>query len=174
MRTLLIVLLAAIQFRASGQTENFPVNWTGTWKGELQWFKTGNAAPQKVKMELTIAAGDSAGTYNWHIQYGEAGADSRPYLLKPVDTEKGHWVVDERNGIILDQFWVGNRLCGAFTVQNNTIHNSYRMEEGKLIVEFYSLPAKPLQTTGLGTEESPKVDSYRVSSFQKAILERVK
>jgi hypothetical protein len=174
MRTLVILLLTAFQFQASGQAGNFPRDWLGTWKGQLQWFKTGTAKPQQVQMELRIAAGDSAGTYHWHLQYGAAGADSRPYLLKPVDAEKGHWVIDERNGIVLDQFWVGNRLCGAFTVQNNTIINSYQVEDGKLQVEFYSLPAKPLQSSGLGTDDSPKVDSYRVGSYQKALLERVK
>jgi len=39
-------------------------------------------------------------------------------------------------------------------------------------VEFFSIGAKPIATTGHGTEESPAVDSYRVGSYQKAVLRR--
>jgi hypothetical protein len=46
------------------------------------------------------------------------------------------------------------------------------MEKNKLIVEFYNVSAKPVATTGKGTEDSPKVDSYKVGSYQKAILTR--
>lgn len=170
-------LLAALLLLFSGilfaQDAPFPQNWVGHWKGELHWFKTGKTEPQKVNMELRIQAGDSAGTYTWQIIYGSASADNRPYLLKPKDPAAGHWVIDERNGIQLDQFWVGQKFCGAFTVQNSTIVNNYWMEEGMLMVEFFSIGAKPLLTTGDGTAESPKVDSYRVGSYQKAVLRKM-
>jgi hypothetical protein len=125
-------------------------------------------------MELRIQKGDSAGNYTWHIIYGSAAEDSRPYLLKAKDAAKGHWVIDELNGIVLDQFLVGNKFCGAFTVQNSTIVNNYWMENGKMMIEFYSLAAKPINTTGNGTDESPSVDSYRVGSYQKAVLNRLR
>lgn len=166
---LLLMIISLLTFSQS----IFPESWTGNWKGELLWFKTGIKDPQKVNMELRIQRGNSAGNYTWHIIYGSPSEDSRPYVLKPKDAAKGHWVIDELNGIVLDQFWVGNKFCGAFTVQNSTIINNYWLENGKLMIEFYTLAAKPLITTGLGTEESPKVDSYRVGGYQKAILSRI-
>lgn len=166
-----LFLFFCLQLKA--QNNNFPAGWVGHWKGELQWFKTGKAEPQKVNMELHIQPGDSTNSYTWQIIYGSATEDNRPYILKPKDPATGHWQIDERNGIILDQFWVGNRFCGAFTVQNNTIINNYQLVDGKLEVEFYSMGAKPLVTTGNGTEDSPKVDSYRIGSFQKAVLTKV-
>jgi hypothetical protein len=173
MRVSFLVLLLLVTRSVSFAQSAFPENWTGNWKGELQWYKTGETEPQKVNMELRIQKGDSAGNYTWHIIYGSAAEDSRPYLLKAKDAAKGHWVIDELNGIVLDQFLVGNKFCGAFTVQNSTIVNNYWVEDDKLMIEFYSLGAKPLVTTGLGTEESPKVDSYRVGGYQKAILSRI-
>lgn len=171
-------LLAALFLLFSGllyaQDAPFPKSWVGHWKGELQWFKSGKTEPQKVNMELRIQPGDSTGTYTWQIIYGSTTEDNRPYLLKPKDPAAGHWVIDERNGIVLDQFWVGQKFCGAFTVQNSTIVNNYWMEEGMLMVEFFSIGAKPLVTTGDGTAESPKVDSYRVGSYQKAVLRKIK
>lgn len=159
---------------AVSQAPEFPLSWVGNWKGELQWYRTGKPEPQKVNMELRIQPGDSSGHYTWGIIYGSASADNRPYILKPKDSTAGHWVIDERNGIVLDQFWVGNTFSGAFTVQKNTIVNSYRMDNDQLIIEFYSISAQPLTVTGNNTEDSPRVDSYRVGSYQKAILTRVK
>ena len=176
MKNLLVtaLLLFLLAVSATSQSPAFPASWVGNWKGELQWFKTGKPEPQKVNMELRIQPGDSSGHYTWGIIYGSASADSRPYILKPKDIAAGHWVIDERNGIVLDQFRVGNTFSGAFTVQNNTIVNSYRIDNDQLIVEFYSISAQPLTVTGNNTEDSPRVDSYRVGSYQKAILTRVK
>lgn len=158
-------------FVATAQA-SFPKDFTGHWEGELQWFQTGKPLPQKVKMQLIIRPADSAGTYTWQIVYGDAGQDNRPYLLKPVDTAKGHWQVDERNGIVLDQYWVGNRFTSAFTVQNTTIVDSYWREGDNLIAEFQGLTAKPVAITGEGTEDSPTVQSYGTKSYQRAMMKR--
>lgn len=170
MRILILSLTLGISFFARSQPNSFPQSWVGNWKGELEWYKTGKAERQKVIMELKIQPGDSAGNFTWQIIYGSVSEDNRPYLLKTKDASKGHWVIDELNGILLDQFWVGNKFCGAFTVMGNTIVNNYRMENGQLVAEFFSFGAKPITTSGKGTEESPSVDSYRMGSYQKAIL----
>jgi hypothetical protein len=153
---------------------SFPQSFIGHWEGTLLWYKTGSKEPQKVKMQLIIKPADSVNTYTWQIIYGDKGEDNRPYILKPVDTAKGHWQIDERNGIILDQYFIGDRFTSAFTVQNSTIVDSYWREEENLIAEFYSIGAKSINTTGDGTNESPKVDSYAIKSYQKAIMKKKK
>ena len=149
---------------------DFPESFIGHWQGDLLWYKTGKSEPRKVKMQLIILPTDTANVYTWQIIYGEKGEDNRPYLLKPVDTSKGHWQVDERNGIVLDQYLVGKRFTSAFTVQTTTIVDSYWRDGENLVAEFYSLTAKPVATTGNGTEESPKVDSYAAKGYQRALL----
>ena len=165
---LCILTAGSISF---GQYE-FPQTWVGDWKGELLWYKGNKKEPQKVTMELRIHPSDSAGQYSWQIIYGAVTTDNRPYTLMIKDTSKGHWVIDEHNGILLDQFRVGNKLCGAFTVGASTIVNNYWLEDGKLMAEFYSFSAKPIAATGNGTDESPTVDTYKVNSYQKAVLLR--
>lgn len=149
----------------------FPESFTGHWQGDLYWYQAGKKDPQKVKMQLIIRPTDTAAVYTWQIIYGDKGEDNRPYLLKPVDTANGHWQIDEQNGIVLDQYFIGNRFTSAFTVQTTTIVDSYWREGKNLAAEFYSLTAKPVATTGQGTEESPKVDSYGTKGYQKAILQ---
>ena len=123
-------------------------------------------------MELNIQPTDSTYQFSWQLVYGSATEDNRPYTLIAKDTSKGHWAIDEKNGIVLDQYWIAGRLSGAFTVQNSTIINHYWMQDDRLHVEFCSIAAKPVATTGKGDKESPLVDSYLVKSYQKAILQR--
>jgi hypothetical protein len=105
-------------------------SFLGHWEGALYWYQTGKPQPQKIKMQLIVQPTDTANVYTWQIIYGEKGQDNRPYLLKPVNTAKGHWQIDERNGIVIDQYFTGNRFTSAFTVQSTTIVDSY-WREGK-------------------------------------------
>jgi hypothetical protein len=166
-----LVFFTALYIHTAAQQKKFPESWTGNWSGELQWFKTGVDVPQKVKMELRIQPADS-NKYTWHLIYGSQAADSRPYFLVPKDTAGIHWVVDENDGILLDQYWVDNKLCGAFTVVNSTIINKYWIEDETLVIEFLTIGAKPVATTGKGNEDAPFVDSYKVSGYQLARLKR--
>jgi hypothetical protein len=150
----------------------FPVCFVGHWKGQLQWLVAGKPA-QTFTMQLKVQPTDSAGTYTWQIIYGEQGQDNRPYLLKPVDMAKGHWVIDERNGIVLDSYLHGQALQGVFTVQGNTILSNYRLENGKLQVEFFTLKLGDKKTSGQGTAEVPQVENYRVASYQWGELVKV-
>lgn len=150
---------------------DFPALMVGNWKGTMQWSQPGKGQPQQVPMELRIQPQkDSIGQYSWHLIYGKGQEDSRPYVLKPVDAAKGHWIVDEGNGILLDQFWLGGKLSGSFSVQKTTILNSYWIEKGQLHIEFFSLSTDAISTSGEGTEESPRVLSYGLRGYQKAIL----
>ena len=171
MRIFLFIMVNIISISAKSQSGSFPQSWTGNWKGELLWYKGTAKEPQKVMMELRIHPADS-NRFSWQIIYGSETVDNRPYTLIAKDTSKGHWLIDENNGIVLDQFWIANKFCGAFTVQNATIVNNYWIEKDKLFAEFYSLSAKPIATTGKGTEESPSADSYKIGTYQIATLSR--
>lgn len=166
------VFLLVLPFAAFAQNNDFPRQWLGKWKGELLWYAGNASEPKKVAMELHIHPTDSNHIYNWQIIYGSPSTDSRPYTLIARDTAKGHWVIDEHNGIVLDQYWVAGKLCGVFSVQQATILNSYWLQDGKLHVEFYNSGLKPVSSSGKGTEDSPTVNSYQVRSYQKAVLQR--
>jgi hypothetical protein len=154
--------------------QSFPQSFVGHWEGDLVWYQTGKKSPQKVRMQLIVQPADTAGQYSWQLIYGEKSQDIRPYLLKPGDRSKDHWIVDERNGIVLDQYLVGDKFTCAFTVQASTILASYWLEKKKLHVEFYGISSKPLNTTGGTSAEIPPVASYAMKSYQKAVLKRRK
>jgi hypothetical protein len=159
-------------FFALGQKASV-ASFVGHWSGTLYWHQTGKGEPQKVKMQLIVRPTDTANVYTWQIIYGDKGQDNRPYLLRPVDTAKGHWQIDERNGIVIDQYFTGGRFASAFTVQTTTIMDAYWREGKNLVAEFYALSAAPVSTTGLGTDESPAVKSFSLKSYQRAVLKPV-
>lgn len=168
------LLLSLLFFSIAGfsQSISFPDDFVGDWKGELLWYAGPGKEPRKVAMELRVHRTDSTHKFTWQQVYGAASEDNRPYTLIAKDTAKGHWVIDENNGIVLDQFWMAGRFFGAFTVKSSTILNSYWIENGKMHIEFYTTSAKAIATTGKGDDETPAVDSYQVKGYQKAVLTR--
>ena len=151
----------------------FPQSFIGFWKGQLQWMVAGKPT-QQFNMQLIIQPLDSAGLYTWQIIYGDSTIDNRPYILKPVDAAKGNWIIDEKNGIVLNSYVHGNAIHGAFTVQGKTIVDNYRVEKDQLFVEFFSFNLKDKKRSGKGTESTPFVDSYKMGSYQMGILVKAK
>lgn len=172
MKSLLILVFLLIA--SIVQAQSFPYTFMGHWKGELLWYQQGKKAPQRQAMQLIIQPTDTANNFTWQLRYGNKNEDTRPYLLKPIDTAKGHWVIDEQNGILLDQYLIGPKLCGGFTVSGTTLTNCYWIERNKLVIEFLSLSAKDKTTSGGRGRDIPYVDSYPVKAYQKAILTKVK
>jgi hypothetical protein len=161
-----------IKIKKPASTE-FPASFVGHWKGTLEWFPAGAKEPRKVVMHLRVyPRRDSSGQYTWNMIYGDQSKDNHPYLLKPIDTTQGHWVIDEVNGIVVDQYWTGGKFCSAYTVQQVTLANNYWIEKGDLVAEFISYNTKPISKTGMGTEDVPYVYSYEIRSYQKAVLKK--
>lgn len=171
--TLRSTLLAAFLLVAGAlAAQQFPQSFTGHWKGELQWYRQGTPEPKKVLMQLIIQPTDTAGQYTWQLVYGEGSTDNRPYVLKAVDSTLGHWVVDERNSILLHHYFAGGQLSCAFTVSGNTIVTNYKVSGAVMEVEFRSFGTKPVATTGGTGPDIPPVDSYNIRSYQRAILHK--
>jgi hypothetical protein len=181
-RYLILHILLAFSLSLPAQTGStpavdcqspFPGCFVGNWAGKLQWMVAGKPA-QSFTMQLRIQPADTPGHYTWQIIYGDNNKDNRPYILKPVDTAKGHWVVDEGDGIVLDSYVHGNSIHGAFTVKGNTIVDNYSIINGQMHVEFLSIRLEEKNRSGKGTEATPFVDSYKISSYQSGILMKVK
>lgn len=170
---LLAIGSKAFMSKAQGQqVVSFPYDFTGHWKGTLHWYPAGKPV-QSVEMRLLIQPSDSAGCYQWKLVYGSEGRDSRPYLLRPVDTTIGHWLIDERNGILLDGYWRGYRFTNVFSVQGNVVLAVYWLEDGHIQVEMITYASQSIRNSGDKGPEIPPVSSYPVRSYQRATLQRM-
>lgn len=141
----------------------------GNWQGSLEIFQPGGARPMEVLMKLNIAPLQGAEGFSYQIIY--PGQPPRNYKLLPVDAEKGHWQIDEQNGIKLDTFWNGYGFSSSFTVAGNILVTNERRIGEKLVWEFLSFDSKTMTSTG-GTDSSPAVTTQRLLVSQRAEMSR--
>lgn len=168
---LLFCFILFSNLHSKAQGKNDIAGFVGNWKGTLEWTRPGKS-PQTFRMTLQVGKTDSVNQYSWTIIYGDSAKDIRPYTLKLVNPSTGHWVIDENNGIVLDNYLLSNCITGSFTVLENTITNLYCLENGKLKVTFISERLTDKTSSGKGNNDSPFVDSYRITGLQQGVLER--
>ncbi|RMG22153.1 MAG: hypothetical protein D6730_17060 [Bacteroidetes bacterium] len=152
---------------------SFPSDWEGQWQGTLHIFKAGADTAQQVAMALRLFPLDSTGHWQWHIIYGSGKARTvREYELVVQDSLKGHYLIDEKNGILLDSYLLGNSFCSLFEVGSSSLLVTYRLEGETLIFEVVAGKSEPLRQSG-GEGDIPPVQSYELSVKQCARLQRV-
>lgn len=152
--------------------ENFPKDWIGNYKGNLQIYSVDSIA-MNLEMKLNIAKKTDS-IYNWTIIYDFKGKeDIRAYELNIIDTKKGHYLIDEKNTIKIDAFYRNKIFTSFFKVMNSYIVATYTKDNDNIVFEIISATDKNTTTTGNSTfkgEEIPEVITYFVNGRQKGVL----
>lgn len=176
------LILSGIFVRAHGQVADkmpvFPDDWLGVWQGELHIYR-GQEVVQTVPMRVDNLPTATEDVYIWALTYGEDTiAGKRDYVLRPVDKAKGLWETDEQNTIKLDGRVVGNTYVSVFSVEKNTLMSRMSIEEtGKMVFEIVVYEKDPSRVTGNSVsdgEKIPEVQSYKITGYQKAILQKIR
>ncbi len=141
----------------------------GSWKGSLIINRPDRAKPTEVEMRLNIVPLTGVKGYHYQLVYPKQAP--RNYKLLPVDEEKGHWQIDEQNGIKLDAFWTGSGFTSCFSVGGNLLISSEKLEGKRLIWTCEIFEEKILANTG-GINGGPAVLTRRLISTQKAEMTR--
>ena len=170
--------LAIGQNSTSVQLKTFPDEWLGVWEGTLHIYNHQNIL-QSIPMSLENLRTDSADIFQWVIIYGEDKIKGkRDYILKTKNKSKGHYVVDEKNGILLDAYVMENKLISHFEVMGNQLTSIYERTGDSLIFEIIVNSSTPIQITGNvkaeGEETIPEVKSFPITGYQKAVLKKVR
>ena len=157
-------------------TCTFPDDWVGTYEGQLDIYKEAEITMSvPVKMNNHYLWID---TLAWTIQYGDQGVrDYRLYQQKP--TSKGHYIIDEQNGILLDLYTNGCKAMTHFEVMGNVINTSYTADpiEKTIDFEIFFYPSNLYRKTGgvvFGQDTIPDVKSFPIGTYQKALLRQKK
>jgi hypothetical protein len=158
-------------FATSSAQNSDPLQaWLGIWKGKLQIFAP-EGKKQEIPMELHILSTDTIGRYTWKIVYDKS---DRNYTLIAKDAAKGLYVIDENNGIILENQLFDNTFFSGFEVMENLLACSYRLEGKQLIFEIFSMNKKKVQKTGnIPDKEIPEVLAFPSQVMQRAVLSQV-
>ena len=170
MRILFLFIAFGFSILSSAQI-NFPNNYLGTWKGNLKMEPSGMEIPMTLQLgpELTK---DSI--YKYVITYiSPAKNDVREYELHVKDKKQGLFYIDEKNGIILEEKLLGNKLTSIFSVSGSFLQITLELLNDEIVFEVYSWPSQVAKNTVSKEEgETYMVDSYRLNAYQKAILKK--
>ncbi|MEM9544536.1 MAG: hypothetical protein AAGA77_01115 [Bacteroidota bacterium] len=157
------------------KTFAFPEDWLGDWSGELEIYDV-TGPKQTVPMSLQISNTDTSGVYNWVLVYGKDSlADKRNYVLKEIDKSKGHYMIDEKNGILLDSYFINDELSSIFAVMGNTLVCSYRRKGQELIFSIKMYTSEKIRVSGdtlIAEQKIPEVKSYQHRINQEARLQK--
>lgn len=138
-----------------------PEKWLGTWRGPLSLRPPVAGFPATSPMELRISA-LGAGRWGWVIAY--SGQPERVYELRATTTT-GAFVLDEKNGIFLDEVFEGEELLCAFEVDSRLLLTRYTHLGEAVRYET--------RTFKKGEPGPNKVASRKATGFQSALLKRV-
>ncbi|MBW4596058.1 MAG: hypothetical protein KME46_24940 [Brasilonema angustatum HA4187-MV1] len=130
---------------------------------------------QSVPMTLRIQPISNNPTrYSWQITYG-TGAKKlvRNYELVVKDQGAGHFVIDEKDGTLIDAWWFGDRLYSQFRVKNRLLNTQYERQSNRL---HYELVTYQSVSSAQAENDQQKVpfESYQLQVVQSAELSPVK
>lgn len=173
-----ITLLATFLFLFSCSSNNkeeifsnlensvFPDSWTGEYEGNLYINKNGLAMDTNV-MKLKVHRIDINRTA-FHIKY-QSDSNWREYEIKPGKTNS-HWIMDEKNSILLDHYFQNNEFSSVFSVNESMLKANYRKQGDTITSTITTYPLQYVKETG---DSVPYIiKSYKEQLVQRAVLIR--
>lgn len=165
---IVFILYSLFTFSQSDSLQ-FPQDYFGIYKGDLKIYNAKDE--QTIKMEFHLNKTNTIGKYQYMLVYIMNGnRQERNYTLIEKDIEKGQFVVDENNGILLDAKLVGHTLYFMFEVQGNILTTTERFYNNAMDFEITFTEKSNQVESGTSGEEATKVISYPISVVQKAHL----
>lgn len=166
----------------------FPEDWVGHWRGEARAGGPGTRPAASFVMELIVQPMEQktpsdARRWTWTIVYdGSQGRQERAYVLIEKDRERGQYVIDEGNSIVLDAVFLQGGLYSHFALEQVELSSAYRLmnfgaADERLMLEILThRPGAGTKTGGgviEGTQQRvPEVTTFGLISLQRAEMTR--
>jgi len=169
---LFALALALVPVDAAANT-GLPVEWHGRWNGTLKITPV-EEKEQETPMELTIKPLKDSKNLRWRIIYGDVKkAPVRDYELQPQD-KANHFIIDEKNGILIDAWLTGGVLHSQFDVDGSMIAVRYERAGDILRFSLTATSTKEPRVSKLTGKDDFRVKAYKVQSFHAAELRKAK
>lgn len=172
----------------SAATAKFPEDWIGHWRGEASAGGPGNRPAANFIMELIVEpierkSPSDEPRWTWTIVYdGAQGRQERAYVLIEKDRQRGRYVIDEGNSIVLDAVHLQGGLYSHFALDQVELSSAYRLvnfasSDERLTLEILTHQPGAGTKTGGGTFEGtdqrvPEVTTFAPISLQRAEMKR--
>lgn len=174
----LMFVLSENSFSQSTKNEDsFPGDWLGTYKGKMYIINRKKGLVDSLDLKFDLLP-DSINRWIYRMTYkGEKFREiiKDYYLLKPDSLDAGSYLLDEKDGIIIEQTLLANTFYSNFSVAGNYLSSSLRKIGNTIYFEVIS--AKKKEHLSTKNEAKPGQIVFEVKSFppnatQKAILKK--
>lgn len=152
----------------------FPEDWLGTYSGSLQAYRAGsnqNMYPSEVI--LNIAATTDSNRWEWssvYIMDGREPIEKKYYIIQPDTLGPTQYIMDEDNGIFIDQHLYGNTFTGAYTVNGQFFTVTYTKIKDELLYELNVYNSSP--TASVEIEEGFEVGRIQMTTVQRVYFKK--
>lgn len=134
----------------------------GKWEGIMKIYKKGQLK-DSVRIQLTVAETPDPKVWVWKTEYLSAQHPAvKDYKLKLIDESKGHYAIDEGEGIALPHYRFDNKLFSIFETEGITLTSTYELKGEELIFEVTSGKKGNANT----------ITTFSTEHLQKALLKR--
>lgn len=169
----------------SNKKYTFPDDWYGTYMGTMNWY-IGSEKRAEIPIKIEILESNDSNTIIWRTTYDSTklfpAKNIKDYKIVRKDSlQKGHFLMDEQNGIYLDMRLIDNTLYSCFDVVNEAKNQTSRLislerllHKNVLYHEVISYSEPDKKTGNEGESKGFTVKSTEKISTQKATLRRTK
>lgn len=152
---------------------SFPNVWVGDWQGELKIYNQ-SGFQKMIPMELHIHPTESPFRYTWNIVYDTS---ARNYELVIRDPLKKIFSIDEKNGIDIMSYQLGNHFISRFEVDGTLLECEYTLKDiDEMTFSIHAGDDDHHYTSGniqSQNDSVPLVHIYSINALQYATLKRI-
>lgn len=153
--------------------KKFPEDFLGTYVGKL--LITNSTNTQEIDMQFHLLPTDTLTKFKYTLVYkSDKINQEKNYFLIEKDKSKGHYIIDENNGIILNATYANNALYTIFEVQGGLLITTKHFYENYMDFEIMYAQKNKADKSGNIPPDIPEVVSYPIQSVQKARLYKTK
>ncbi|MDG1330771.1 MAG: hypothetical protein P8P74_00460 [Crocinitomicaceae bacterium] len=147
-------------------------DWEGVYEGEMIIGNTVRPNDSvKVSFELTPLEVDSTWTYRMTYHSDKFGKIVKDYQLTRVGDSKTDFLLDEKDGIIIEMSLMNNCFYSMFEVMDNLYSTSLRKSGDKLHFDLFSSNMKEGKITK--NEADKPDDIFEVASYKPGLHQTI-
>lgn len=167
---LIFALFFVFHSSAYSQTE-LPEAWNGSWKGmtNLVW-ESGKIEPAEVQVQISSKPDSKIKLWKLVYKFPDR-TETRDYELKPADDNSNHFILDEKNGFLIDTYLSNKVLYNQFTINGNLITTRFELQDKMILIELTMFDIRNPRLTKL-TGGQFEVSSFTLKYTQKGSLTR--
>jgi hypothetical protein len=128
---------------AQNQSEknSFPQSWLGNYKGKMYIVSAERGMIDSVDVDFLFMETDIKNRWTYKMTYKskKSGEIVKDYeLVKPDSLPKSSYLLDEKDGILIQHTLMGNTLYSNFIVSGTLLSCILRKENDELFFEIYT------------------------------------